>query len=69
LTGVVVREVKKLAAGLLWNDRIVGDLKADFEATAMVEVSLNDCRIVKAILDDTCGYQSTMVVDEDDGLC
>jgi hypothetical protein len=49
VTGVVVRDVKKLVAGLLWNDRIAGDLKADFEATASVELSLNGCRIVKAI--------------------
>ena len=50
VTGVVVREVKKLVADLLWNDRIAGDLKAVFEAPARAEVSLNDCRIVKAIL-------------------
>jgi hypothetical protein len=50
VTGVVVREVKKLVAGLLWNDRIAGDLKAVFEAPARAEVSLNGCRIVKAIL-------------------
>lgn len=49
-TGVVVREVKKFVAGLLWNDRIAGDLKAVFEAPARAEVSLNGCRIVKAIL-------------------
>jgi hypothetical protein len=49
VTGVVVREVK-LVADLLWNDRIAGDLKAVFEAPARAEVSLNGCRIVKAIL-------------------
>lgn len=50
--GVVVLEVKKFAAGLVeWNDRIgVVDLKIDFEATPSVEVSLNGCRIEKAIL-------------------
>jgi hypothetical protein len=51
LTGVVVLEVKKLAAGLeLWNDRTEVDLKADFEATPRVEVSLKGCRMVNAIL-------------------
>jgi len=49
-TGVVVLDVKKLMVGRLWNDRTGADLKADFEATARVEVSLNGCRIVKAIL-------------------
>lgn len=48
--GVVVLDVKKFVAGLLWNDRMAGDLKADFEATTRVELSLNGCRIVKAIL-------------------
>jgi hypothetical protein len=50
LTGVLVRDVKKLVAGLLWNDRIAGDLKAVFEAPARAEVSLNGWRIEKAIL-------------------
>jgi hypothetical protein len=48
--GVVVREVKKLVAGLLWNDRIAGDLNAVFEAPIRAEVSLNGWRIEKAIL-------------------
>jgi len=48
--GVVVREVKKLVAGLLWNDRITGDLNAVFEAPVSAEVSLNGWRIEKAIL-------------------
>lgn len=50
VTGVVVRDVKKLVAGLLWNDRNAGDLKAVFEAPAKAEVILNGCRIVNAIL-------------------
>jgi hypothetical protein len=51
LDEAVFRDVKKFAAGLLlWNDRTGADLKADFEATARVEVSLNGCRIVNAIL-------------------
>jgi len=50
LTGVVVREEKKFAAGLLWNDRIAGDLTTVFEAPARAEVSLNACRIVKDML-------------------
>jgi hypothetical protein len=51
LTGVVVRDVKKLAAGrLLWNDRIgVADRKAVFDAAPRVKVSRKGCRIVKAI--------------------
>jgi hypothetical protein len=49
LTGVVVRDVKKLVAGLLWNDRIAGYLKAIFEAPARAELSLNGWRIEKAI--------------------
>lgn len=48
--GVLVRDVKKLVAGLLWNDRIAGDLKAVFEAPARAEVSLKGWRIEKAIL-------------------
>ena len=50
LRGVVVREEKKFAAGLLWNDRVAGDLTAAFEAPARAEVSLNVCRIVNAML-------------------
>jgi len=50
LTGVLVRDVKKLAAGLLWNVRIAGDLKAVFEDPARIVVSLNGWRIEKAIL-------------------
>ena len=52
--GVVVREVKKLVAGLLWNDRIAGDLNAVFEAPVSAEVSLNGRRIEKAILTVFC---------------
>jgi hypothetical protein len=52
--GVVVREVKKLVAGLLWNDRIAGDLNAVFEAPVSTEVSLNGWRIEKAILTVFC---------------
>jgi hypothetical protein len=49
--GVVVRDVKKFAAGrLLWNARTGADLKADFEATAKAEVSFNGCRIANAML-------------------
>lgn len=49
--GVVVRDVKKFAAGLeLWNDRTGADLKAVFEAPARADVILNGCRIVNAIL-------------------
>jgi hypothetical protein len=50
LIGVVVRDVKKLVAGLLWNDRIAGDLKAVFKAPARADVSLDDWRIEKAIV-------------------
>jgi hypothetical protein len=52
LTGVVVLEVKKFAAGLdEWNERMgAADLKIDFDATPSEEVSRNGCRIVKAIL-------------------
>jgi hypothetical protein len=50
LIGVLVRDVKKLVAGLLWNDRIAGDLKAVFEDPAKMVVSLNGWRIEKAIL-------------------
>jgi hypothetical protein len=52
LTGVVVRDVKKLAAGrLLWNDRIgAADRKAVFDAAPRVEVSRKIGRIVNAIL-------------------
>ena len=50
LTGVLVRDVKKLVAGLLCNPRIAGVLKAVFEAPAKAEVSLNGWRIEKAIV-------------------
>jgi hypothetical protein len=51
LDEAVFRDVNKFDVGLLlWNDRTGADLKADFEATARVEVSLNGCRIVNAIL-------------------
>jgi hypothetical protein len=50
LTGVLVRDVKKLVAGLLWNDRIAGDLNAVFEDPARRVVSLNGWRIEKAIM-------------------
>jgi hypothetical protein len=49
--GVVARAVKKLLAGLLlWKAREGTDLKAVRDATERVEVSLNGCRRVKAIL-------------------
>lgn len=47
--GVVAREVKKLAVGLLWKDRTGADLKAVLDAPSSVEVSLSGCRIGKAI--------------------
>lgn len=51
LAGFVVLDVKKFAAGrLLWNNRTGADLNVDFDATTRVELSLNDCRIGKAIL-------------------
>jgi len=51
LTGVVVLEVKKFAAGRAWwNDRMGVDLNADLEMNPMVEVSRNGWRIEKAIL-------------------
>ena len=50
LIGVLVRDVKKLVAGLLWNVRIAGVLKAVFEDPAKMVVSLNGWRIEKAIL-------------------
>lgn len=50
VTGVVDRDVKKFAAGLLlWNDRTGADLKAVFEAPTSTDVSLNGCRTVNAI--------------------
>ena len=52
LIGVVVLDVKKFDAGLaLWKVRTgAADLKADLEAAPSTKVSLNGCRIVKAIL-------------------
>ncbi len=50
LIGVLVRDVKKLVAGLLWNDRIAGYLRVVFEDPANMVVSLNGWRIEKAIL-------------------
>jgi len=51
LAWVVTLEVKRLLTGLLlWNAREGTDLKADFETTEMVEVSLKGCLSVKAIL-------------------
>ena len=52
LIGVVVLDVKKFDAGLaLWKVRTgAADLKADLEAAPSIKVSLNGCRIVKAIL-------------------
>ncbi len=42
VVGLVVREVKKVFAGLLlWKARAGTDLKADFDARETVEVSLN----------------------------
>lgn len=47
---MVVREVKKLAAGLAWwKDRIGVDLKADLDTSPRVDVSRKGCRTVKAI--------------------
>jgi hypothetical protein len=53
LAWVVALEVKKLLIGLLlWKARTGADLKADFETTEMVEVSLKGCRSVKAIINE-----------------
>ena len=50
--GLVVREVKKLAAaGRLWWKALTGAVrKADFETSVIVEVSRKGWRMVKAIL-------------------
>ena len=51
LTGAVVLDVKKFVAGfVLWKARTGADLKADFEATTKVELSLKGWRIANAIL-------------------
>jgi hypothetical protein len=52
LAGLTVCDEKKFVAGLLlWKDRIGADLKAPFDATAMVEPSRNGCRIVNAMME------------------
>ena len=50
--GAVVLGEKKLFAGLLWKERITGDLKADFEATPTEEASLNCRRMMNDILNE-----------------
>jgi hypothetical protein len=51
LAGLIVCDEKKFVAGLLaWKDRRGADLKAPFDADAMVEPSRSGCRIVKIMM-------------------
>lgn len=53
--GLVVCDEKKVDAGLLlWKDRSGADLKALFDATAIVVPSRNGCRNVKDIMKNGC---------------
>ena len=65
LIGVVVLEVKKLAAGLeWWKARIGVDLNADFETYPRVEVSRKGWRIVNAMSNDGEESRSTLRVNK-----
>lgn len=67
VTGVVDRDVKKFAAGLLlWNDRTGADLKAVFEAPTSAEVSFRGCRIVKAMLIELLRRLMKLLVGENE---